>query len=370
MTVDREGFMEVLGEIWSSWTTADTIQKAAKLVGVSENGLDVDWMNQEKMDKAEMLIVKENEPVTPSQKSLLNEIPETAAESGTPEGMRRNSNEYWKFKLQKSEERNQKLREKLNMESEIDLKAIPGLLDQKKIRPKKKESVKITQVRGSMSGCDILTKLEELEKKKEEKIKQRDAKAQSLVDLRKKFDLCKDICVCTENECPMKDYKQCPVCFAVQKSACSKKACRLEDGSRPQMIRVNLPSKSTKGMKRKRVVDYVDDLSEGDESSDSENDDMIDYWAKNLQISRAHSDDESSSESAEENEIDASEGSLEADKSEPEALIVLDSSMFVGTIVNVDFEGELFPRRILEFVGREMHVCRYPHQKNPLWRCY
>ena len=58
------------------------------------------------------------------------------------------------------------------MESEIDLKAIPGLLDQKKIRPKKKESVKITQVRGSMSGCDILTKLEELEKKKEEKIKQ------------------------------------------------------------------------------------------------------------------------------------------------------------------------------------------------------
>ena len=67
-----------------------------------------------------------------------------------------------------------------------------GLLDQKKIRPKKKESVKINQMRGSISGCDILTKLEELEKKKEEKIKQRDAKAQSLVDLRKKFDLCKD----------------------------------------------------------------------------------------------------------------------------------------------------------------------------------
>ena len=80
------------------------------------------------------------------------------------------------------------------MESDIKLQAIPGLLDQKKIRPKKKESVKITQVRGSMSGCDILTKLEELEKKKEEKIKQRDAKAQSLVDLRKKFYLCKDVC--------------------------------------------------------------------------------------------------------------------------------------------------------------------------------
>ena len=58
------------------------------------------------------------------------------------------------------------------MESELDFKAIPGLLDQKKIRLKKRELVKITQVRGFMSGCDILTKLEELEKKKEEKIKQ------------------------------------------------------------------------------------------------------------------------------------------------------------------------------------------------------
>ena len=109
------------------------------------------------------------------------------------------------------------------MESEIKLQAIPGLLYQKKIRPKKKESVKITQVRGSMSKCKILTKLGDLEKKIEEKIKKRDAKAQSLVDVRKKFDLCKDVCVCTENECPMKDDKQCPVCFAVQKSACSKK---------------------------------------------------------------------------------------------------------------------------------------------------
>ena len=61
MTVDREGFMEALGEIWSPWITADTIQKTAKLVGVSENGLDIDWMNQEKMDKAEMLIIKESD---------------------------------------------------------------------------------------------------------------------------------------------------------------------------------------------------------------------------------------------------------------------------------------------------------------------
>ena len=96
-------------------------------------------------------------------------------------------------------------------------------------------------------------------------------------------------------------------------------------------------------MKRKRVFDYVDDLSEDDKSSDSENDVMIDYWAKNLQILRAYFDNESLNESADENDIDASEGSLEADKSEPEALTNPDSSMFVGMIVNVDYEGELFP---------------------------
>ena len=39
------------------------------------------------------------------------------------------------------------------------------------------------------------------------------------------------------------------------------------------------------------MFDYLDDLSEDDRSSDSENDVMIDYWAKNLQISRAHFND-------------------------------------------------------------------------------
>ena len=53
-------------------------------------------------------------------------------------------------------------------------------------------------------GTTSLTKLEELEKKKEEKIKQRDAKAQSLVDLRKKFDLCKDVCFVQKMNVPWK----------------------------------------------------------------------------------------------------------------------------------------------------------------------
>ena len=44
--------------------------ESCETLGVSENGLDIDWMNQEKMNKAEMLIEKESEPVTPFKKSL------------------------------------------------------------------------------------------------------------------------------------------------------------------------------------------------------------------------------------------------------------------------------------------------------------
>ena len=75
------------------------------------------------------------------------------------------------------------------------------------------------------------------------------------------------------------------------------------------MIWVDFSSTATKsrGIKWKRVVDYVSDSSEGAESIDSENDVMIDYYTKNLQISRTHSDDENSNELGDDNENDSSE---------------------------------------------------------------
>ena len=97
------------------------------------------------------------------------------------------------------------------MESEINLNVILGLLEPKKIKPKKNKSVKITQLHSSLEGCDILKKLEELEITKEEKIKKKYAKAQSLFNLRKKFEECKDVCVFTGGEYLMEDYKQARV---------------------------------------------------------------------------------------------------------------------------------------------------------------
>ena len=53
--------------------------------------------------------------------------------------MRRNCNKYLKFKLQKSEERVEMLKGQIRKENEVDLNEIPGFLEPKKIRPKKKE---------------------------------------------------------------------------------------------------------------------------------------------------------------------------------------------------------------------------------------
>ena len=50
MTIDKEEFMSILAEIWPTWPTSESIQKAAKLVGVSKDGLNIDW----KFDKAEI----------------------------------------------------------------------------------------------------------------------------------------------------------------------------------------------------------------------------------------------------------------------------------------------------------------------------
>ena len=48
MNIDHSGFMEILGEIWSSWTTKGSLIKAAKVVGIAESGLKVNWMQNDK----------------------------------------------------------------------------------------------------------------------------------------------------------------------------------------------------------------------------------------------------------------------------------------------------------------------------------
>ena len=49
--IDRDGFITILADICSSWTTPEAIKKP-----VSIDDLNIHWMNQEKIEKSDMLI--------------------------------------------------------------------------------------------------------------------------------------------------------------------------------------------------------------------------------------------------------------------------------------------------------------------------
>ena len=54
--IDRQGFMNILASMWSSWATKETIVKAAKKVGISSDGLNWQWMQTDKFSQTEALI--------------------------------------------------------------------------------------------------------------------------------------------------------------------------------------------------------------------------------------------------------------------------------------------------------------------------
>ena len=70
MTIDHSGFMEILGEIWSSWTTKESLIKAAKVVGIAESGLNVNWMQNDKFEQAARCIATIQSTQTPKRCSL------------------------------------------------------------------------------------------------------------------------------------------------------------------------------------------------------------------------------------------------------------------------------------------------------------
>ena len=44
--------MLIMAEIWKEWASRETIVASGKRVGISANGLNVDWMQQDKFDQA------------------------------------------------------------------------------------------------------------------------------------------------------------------------------------------------------------------------------------------------------------------------------------------------------------------------------
>ena len=158
--------------------------------------------------------------------------------------MPRNSNEYLKFKPERTEERNDLLKVQLAVKNKVNLNEIPGFLEPKRVRPKNTKSDMIANTHGLMSGWNILKELEELKKVKDGAAKLQEVKGHLQLDLRKKFQECNVAFKCDGQECTMADLKQCPVCFSVTEMGCSNKACLKKDGSKQVMIRVNQRSTS------------------------------------------------------------------------------------------------------------------------------
>ena len=110
--------MNILAELWNYWAMPERIQKAAKRVGVSKDGLSIKWMDQDKFEQAEAIL----HPPT-STKTIGPEF-----QVNSPKGVRRHSAAYWKaLYLQRTEQ--------LQEKETYEIESVPGLLPYKKVKP-------------------------------------------------------------------------------------------------------------------------------------------------------------------------------------------------------------------------------------------
>ena len=93
MTINREGFMTILADMWSNWTTPETIVKAGKRVGISHDGLNVEWMQQDKFQRAIAATEHADESINAGPSTSSPVCP-------SPADIRKNNGAYWKVKYE------------------------------------------------------------------------------------------------------------------------------------------------------------------------------------------------------------------------------------------------------------------------------
>ena len=126
---NRESFMNVLADIWEEWATPEMLVKAAKRVGISNTGLNVDWMDQTKFAQAEAIL-------NPSPLLTPTKDKESTNTLDSPVGVRKGSVTYLEYKLAGSEKRRRRLENTVP-----DQEAVPGLLPFKTVVPMKTKNV-------------------------------------------------------------------------------------------------------------------------------------------------------------------------------------------------------------------------------------
>ena len=255
-SLNREAFMLILSRIWDRWATKERIINASRRVGITNDSLSVEFMQQEKFKRAEECM--ERETLSPSPASMATPSP---ASIKSPNNKRRGSALYWKDKFQQAIGIIDELHEK-----SIQLNEIPGFMTIQKIKPKlSKENVRVTQIHGSMKAKNVINVVKEIKEKKEQTAKQKQGNIEKKEETKQTFLRCKLKCVCQNEKCDAIGYKQCPVCLQVMKSVCSKFRCKI-DGMKPTMI---LPVAMTaKEPRRLFPAEESDTDSEESECSD------------------------------------------------------------------------------------------------------
>ena len=144
--------MTILSKAWVNWIVKEDLVAAAKRVGISNLGLDVNWMDAKKFARAELIMKSPEKTVASSS----NKIP-------SPVGVRSGSNAYLHLKLKEAQRM-------LNEKRVPDAGDVSGLLSIPKTKPKptSTKNVRVTQMHGSMSGKQALEIAEEVKAKKVE----------------------------------------------------------------------------------------------------------------------------------------------------------------------------------------------------------
>ncbi len=111
--------------MWNGWVSKQSLLKAAKRVGVTATGLNVNFMQKDKFHQAAGILEENSKPKV-EVSSHTDVI--------SPKNIWKNSALYWKTKFMSAQARIEE-----SHESSLQLEQIPGLLTINKITPKKQK---------------------------------------------------------------------------------------------------------------------------------------------------------------------------------------------------------------------------------------
>ena len=98
-TINREGFVSILAEIWNLWAPKEVLINVTQRVGISSEGLDVNKMQQDKFVQAALCIQDAPSPSTPiTPKKTRSHTPTRNSETPvTPKSLSRIAKNKFRF---------------------------------------------------------------------------------------------------------------------------------------------------------------------------------------------------------------------------------------------------------------------------------